>query len=64
MCNSHFLENSDAYEIMCGNIEIPDRPQMTVRRMPTACWERNALITHSGYEIFSYVYWTVHHLDC
>jgi hypothetical protein len=32
-----FLENRTVYEIMCKNIVQPDRPQMTVWPMRTAC---------------------------
>ena len=34
----HFPENPAVYEIMWKNIVEPDRPQMTIWRMRTACW--------------------------
>jgi len=37
---------------MWENIIEPDRPQMTMRRMPIACGIPKAINTHSEYVIF------------
>jgi hypothetical protein len=47
-----FKENRAVYEIMRKNIVQPDRPEVTVRRMRTACWILKATNTHSEYAIF------------
>jgi len=55
--NKHFVfnnfffsfENRAVYEIMWKNIVQPDRPQMTIWRMPIACWIPKATKTLSEY---------------
>jgi len=42
-------ENRAVYEIMWKNTVQPDRPQMTIWRMRTACWIPEATNTHSQY---------------
>jgi len=37
MFSSYFFENRAVYEIVYKNIVQPDRPQMTIWRMHTAC---------------------------
>jgi hypothetical protein len=44
-------ENSAVYEIMWKTIVEPIRPQMTIRRMPIACWIPKATDTHSEHVI-------------
>ena len=58
--NTHFVfynlffpphENRAFYEIMLENIVQPDRPQMTIRRMPIARWIPKATDIDSEYVI-------------
>ena len=42
-----FFEHSAVLEIMWKNAVEPDRLQMIVRNMRTACWRRKATDTHS-----------------
>jgi hypothetical protein len=46
-----FFENRAVDEIMWKNIAESDRPHMTIRRMPIACWIPKAINTHSEYVI-------------
>jgi len=48
-----FSENRAVYEVMWVNIVVPDRPQMTIRRMRIACWIPKARDIHSEYVILS-----------
>jgi hypothetical protein len=41
------MENRTVCEIMCKNTVQPDRQQMTVWRMRTACWISKATKTYS-----------------
>ena len=36
--NSFFFSNRAVYEVMWKNIVEPDKSQMTIRCMRTACW--------------------------
>jgi hypothetical protein len=36
--NDFFFENRAVYEIKCKDVVEPDRPQMRIWRMRTACW--------------------------
>jgi hypothetical protein len=47
-----FFENRTVYEITWKNIVHPDRPQMTICRMCTACWIPKATNTRPTYVIF------------
>jgi hypothetical protein len=49
--NSFVFENLAVYEIIWKNILEPDRPQMTIRRMRTACWIPKATNTPSEYVV-------------
>jgi len=51
MFSNFFPENRSVYE-MCKNIE-PDRPQVTIWRVRTACWIPKAIHTHSECVIFT-----------
>jgi hypothetical protein len=54
MFNKFFLieiENCTVYEIMWNNTVQPDRQQMTIWRMRTACWISKATKTYSEYVI-------------
>jgi len=44
-----FFENRSVYQIMWKNLVQPDRPQMTMRHMRTACWIPKATNTHTQY---------------
>jgi len=48
MFNKFFFENSDFYEIMGKNILQPDKPQVKLWHMRTACWIPKATNTHTG----------------
>ena len=37
MCNNFFFENRSVYEIVWTDIVQPDKPQMTIWRMRSAC---------------------------
>jgi hypothetical protein len=39
------------FEMMWKNVVDPDRPQMTLWRMPITCWMPKAADTHTGCEI-------------
>ena len=45
------IENRTFYEIMWNNTVQPDRQQMTIWRMRTACWISEATKTYSEYVI-------------
>jgi hypothetical protein len=47
--DNYFSENRAVYEIMWKNTADPDRSQMTIRRMRSACWKPKATNTHSEY---------------
>jgi len=49
--NFLFFENRGFYEIMWKNTVEPDRPQMIIWRMCTACWIPKATNTLSEYVI-------------
>jgi hypothetical protein len=49
LCPITCFENRTFYEIMWKNIVGADRQQMTIRRMPIACWIPKATIQHSVY---------------
>jgi hypothetical protein len=51
MLSSPPPENRAGCEIMWKITVERDRPQMTIRRMPMACWIPNATDTHSEYVI-------------
>jgi hypothetical protein len=44
MVNKFFNENITVNEITWKNILAPDRPRMTIGRMPFAFWVPNAVI--------------------
>ena len=48
---SSFFENLAVYEVLWKNILEPEKPQMTVERMPIACRIPKATKTHSEYVI-------------
>jgi hypothetical protein len=48
-----FFENRAVYEITCRNIVQPDRPQMTIRHMCSACWITKATTAYSEYVILN-----------
>ena len=45
LCSVTFFFNLAIYEIMCKYILEPGRPQMTIWRMPIACWTPKATNT-------------------
>ena len=47
LCSEVFSENRAVYEIMWKNVVETSRPQMTIRRMPIACWISEATNTQS-----------------
>ena len=47
------FENRAVYEIMWRNIVLPDRPQITLRRMRIACSITKTTYTHSEYGILT-----------
>jgi len=55
--NTHFMLNNIFYNRVvygiCEKKEQPDRPQMTIWRMRTACWIPSATIKHSDYVILT-----------
>ena len=53
MFNNFFSENRAVYEIMLKKMVEPYRPQMTIWRMPFACWITTARDTISEYVIFN-----------
>jgi hypothetical protein len=48
-----FLENRAVYEVMWKNTVQSDRPQMTIRRVRTACLIPKSTKTHPEYVIFN-----------
>jgi hypothetical protein len=46
-----FSENRSVYELMWKGVVQPDRPQMTIWRIRTACWTPKATDTRSEYVI-------------
>jgi hypothetical protein len=54
-CSITFSENRAVYEIMYKKTVQPDGPQMTTRRMRIACWTPEAINTHSGYVIVTFI---------
>ena len=46
-----FLENLTVYEAMWKSIVQPDRPQMTIWHMRTACYITKSTNTHQYYVI-------------
>jgi len=52
-------ENRAVYEVMWKNIVLPDRLQMTIRRMRIACWTTKATHTHT--HTLRYVYLLLFH---
>jgi len=45
------FEGRAVYKIMWKYVEEPDRPQMTIWRIRSACWMPKAANTHSEYVI-------------
>ena len=52
MFNNYYFLNLIFYEIMWKNIVAPDRPQMTIWRMRTACCIPKSTNTNSQFVIF------------
>ena len=50
-----FFENRSVFEIMWKNMIEPDRPQMTIWCMHTACWVTKATHTHTPHTHSEYV---------
>ena len=51
-------QNRTFYEIMWKNIVMPNREQMTIRRMRTSRWIPKATDTHSEYVILTAFFFT------
>ena len=51
LCSITVFENLAFYEMMWKNTVQPDRPQVTIWRMRSACWIPKATNTHSEYVI-------------
>ena len=49
--SNFFSENCAIYEIMWKNMVEPDRPQMAIWHMCSACWISKGTDTHSEYEV-------------
>jgi hypothetical protein len=47
------FESHALYEIMWKNMAEPERPQMTIRRLPIACWITKATDTRSEYVVLT-----------
>ena len=53
MFNNFFPENLAVYEIMWKNVVEPERPQVTMRRMRSACCITTATHTHTHYVVLT-----------
>ena len=51
LCSKLFFKSCAIYETVRKNTAEPGRPQMTIRRMRTACWTPRATNRHSEYVI-------------